>query len=106
MMENTANPEKKLVPELTAQTISDCLYVRHRIRVSPIHIAEFIKCTTSSQSQSRFVVQHCKLKLLVNVVVVFIVAAQRNQRSDAKTVREENLSHCVDPNLSNNGKAD
>lgn len=37
--------------------------------------------------------------LPIYVVVIFIVTPQSNQRAETKSVREENLSDCIDPDL-------
>ena len=44
----------------------------------------------------------CKVRFVqvpVAVVVEFIVARKRQERTEARTERKENLSRCINPNL-------
>lgn len=45
------------------------------------------------------VVKSCNCSILVNVVVEGVVAPKRDQRPEAESVREENLSGSIKPHL-------
>ena len=98
--EKMANPEKKLVPELMAQTSSDCLIKKKNVG----KCKAATRCPPRERHNQRISSQSlCRVIWIsnwpVDVVVVLVVASQGDKRTDSQTVGEEDLSHCINPYL-------
>lgn len=82
-MEKMTKPANMLVQELMQQTMMESLKRRERVSVKETH-------------QRR---PQTSTSLLVHIVVVSVVASQRDERAQAEAVGEEDLSRRIQPHL-------
>lgn len=88
-MEKMTKPANMLVQELMQHTMMESLY-------RPRQSKHFLKMAKQPNNKDVG-------NLLVHVVVVGVVAAQRDERAQAQAVGEEDLSGCIQPHLQGEG---